>query len=55
MALDGLILRRESLEATGKVLNWLPLSFGLLVGLAMLAAALEARYRLAHPERYAGG
>ncbi len=50
LALDGLILRDSTLRATGVVLDWLPGGFGLLLSLAGLVAALEARYRVVHGE-----
>ena len=46
-AMDGLILRRRELRLLGVAVQWLPGLFGLALSLAGLAAALEARYRLA--------
>ena len=47
LMLDGLILREPWVRRLGQVLRWGPLAFGCGVSLAGLAAALEARYRLA--------
>lgn len=49
-ALDGMILRQGGLRALGLGLQWLPGVFGLLLSVAGLALALEARYRLARGE-----
>jgi hypothetical protein len=53
MALDGLIMRDGLLRNAGKAVQWVPGAFGLILAVAGLAAALEARYRLAHGQ--AGG
>lgn len=50
MALDGVILRRPALRFVGLALEWLPGLFALALSVAGLAAALEARYRVAHGE-----
>ena len=47
LALDGFILRRPLLRAAGLALGWLPGVFGLALCVIGLAAALEARYRIA--------
>ena len=52
MAMDGMILREPVRELAGRVVTWTPFVAALLFGLAMLALSLEARYRLAHPEKY---
>ena len=49
-ALDGFILRRPFLRTAGFTVGWLPGLFGLGLSVAGLAAALEARYRIAHGE-----
>ncbi len=49
-ALDGFILRRPLQRAVGIGIVWLPGLFGLTLSVAGLAAALEARYRIAHGE-----
>jgi hypothetical protein len=53
MALDGLVMRNAPQRLIGRGLQWLPGLFGLVVSVAGLVAALEARYRLR--EREAGG
>jgi hypothetical protein len=50
LALDGLILRRPADRAIGLGVGWLPGLFGLALCVVGLAAALEARYRIAHGE-----
>jgi hypothetical protein len=47
-AIDGLILRDDGRRLAGVALAWLPGIFGLTLSVAGLAAALEARHRLAH-------
>lgn len=48
--LDGLILRNPAQEAAGIALRWLPGATGAALSVGFLAAALEARYRLRHPD-----
>jgi hypothetical protein len=48
LALDGFILRRPLLRAAGLSVAWVPGLFGLGLCVVGLAAALEARYRIAH-------
>ena len=48
LALDGFILRRPLARASGLAVGWLPGVFGLALCVLGLAAALEARYRIAH-------
>jgi hypothetical protein len=48
LALDGFILRRPLTRAAALGLAWLPALFGLGLCVLGLAAALEARYRIAH-------
>ena len=48
MALDGRIMRAPTFRSMGIVLEWLPGTFGLLLSVAGLATALEARYRVTH-------
>lgn len=50
MALDALIMRETGMRSLGKALEWLPGVWGALLSVGGLAAALEARYRLAHGE-----
>jgi hypothetical protein len=50
-ALDGLILRNAVQQWAGVGVWWLPGMWGAALSVAGLAAALEARYRLAHPTR----
>jgi hypothetical protein len=50
LALDGFILRRPLLRAAGLSVAWVPGLFGLALCVVGLAAALEARYRIAHGE-----
>lgn len=46
--LDGLILRRPLERAAGVALRWAPGVWGTAISMAGLAAALEARWQLAH-------
>jgi hypothetical protein len=48
LALDGFILRRPLLRTAGLSVAWVPGLFGLALCVVGLAAALEARYRIAH-------
>ena len=49
-ALDGLILRNTPERLAGVLLKWVPGILGALVSIGGLAAALEARYGLTHPD-----
>lgn len=51
MALDGLILRQDTLRMAGKTLAWMPIGFGAAISVAGLAASLEARYRVVRAPR----
>jgi hypothetical protein len=44
LALDGLIMRRDSVRLAGRLVGWMPLAFGGCLSVAGLAASLEARY-----------
>jgi hypothetical protein len=52
--LDGMILRDGLREGVGTALQWLPGVFGLALGVAGLAAALEARYRVSRDAEVRG-